>query len=107
MRLRARDNRAAGSGFAGWQPALQMSGDAWLFADRFGRLNVLSDRPDPGPIAEPGALWILCNVPDDSCERFAVPHEVIEILVLPKMAVAAQHEVCFVRGVGFPGVKNR
>src|SRR5438034_808205 len=24
MRLRARDNRAAGSGFAGWQPALQM-----------------------------------------------------------------------------------
>ena len=53
------------------------------------------------------SLWIFCNVPDDSCERLTVSDKVIEILVLPKMAVAAQHEVCFVRGVGFPGVKNR
>jgi len=56
---------------------------------------------------EPGPLWIFCNVPDDSCERFTVSDKVIEILVLPTIAVAAQHEVCFVRGVRLPGVKNR
>jgi len=111
MRFRARDNRAAGGGFAGWKPfqdkpPLQMVGGASLLADRFG-LNVLSGWPDPGPIAESGARWIFCNVPDDSCERLTVSDKVIEILVLPKMALAAQHEVCFVRGVGFPGMKNR
>jgi|SRR6266436_9297643 len=105
MRFTCGDNREERGSFAGWKPALQMGGDAWLFADRFG-LNVLPTWPDPGPIVESGPVWIFCNVPDDSCERFPVSDKVIEILVLPKMAVAAQHEVCFVRGVGFPRVKN-
>jgi len=83
-----------------------MGGGDWLFAGPFG-LNVLPGWPDPGPIVESGPVWIFCNVPDDSCERLTVSDKVIEILVLPKMAVAAQHKVCFVRGVRLPGVKNR
>src|SRR6266404_1912372 len=99
MRFRARDNRGERGSFAGWKPALQM--------DRSLRWTVVCGWPDPGPIVESGPLRIFCNVPDDSCERFAVSDKVIEILALPKMAAAAQHEVCRVRGVGFPGVKNR
>jgi len=79
----------------------------WLPTGSIDSQNGSRGWPDPGPIVESGPLRIFCNVPDDSCERFAVSDKVIEILVLPQMAVAAQREVCFVRGVGFPGVKNR
>ncbi len=51
MRFTCGDNREERGSFAGWKPALQMGGDAWLFADRFG-LNVLPTWPDPGPIVE-------------------------------------------------------